>query len=48
MASTASMASTVAERFSSSNMASSPNTSPGPKVARVIVRPSEWVRRARA
>ena len=43
-----STASTVADRRSSSNIASSPKMSPGPKVARVIVRPSGWVLMARA
>ena len=43
-----SIASIVAERRSSSNIASSPKMSPGPKVASVIVRPSPWLRIARA
>ena len=43
-----SSASTVAERRSSSNIASSPKMSPGPKRASVIVRPSECWRIARA
>jgi hypothetical protein len=43
-----SIASTVAERFSSSNSASSPKMSPGPNVASVSVRPPAWVRIARA
>ena len=38
-----SIACTVAERRSSSNIASSPKMSPGPNVASVIVRPSPCV-----
>ena len=44
----ASIASTVAERFSSSNIASSPKMSPGPKCASAIERPSACSRIARA
>ena len=43
-----SIASTVAERRSSSNSASSPKMSQGPNVASVSVRPSVCVRNARA
>ena len=43
-----SIASTVAERRSSSNIASSPKMSPGPKIASVIWRPSACSRIARA
>jgi hypothetical protein len=43
-----SIASIVADRRSSSNIASSPKKSPGPKVASVSVRPSVWLRVARA
>jgi hypothetical protein len=48
MARTSSRVSTVAERRSSSNMASSPKMSPGPNCASVIVRPSGCSRIARA
>ena len=48
IASTSSIASTVAERRSSSNIASSPKMSPGPKCASVIERPSPCSRTARA
>ena len=48
IASTASSVSTVAERRSSSNIASSPKMSPGPKCASVSVRPSPCSRIARA
>jgi hypothetical protein len=43
-----SIASTVADRRSSSNIASSPKMSPGPNVASVIWRPSGCSRSARA
>jgi hypothetical protein len=48
IASVDSIASTVAERRSSSNIASSPKISPGPKVASVMERPSLCSRTARA
>jgi hypothetical protein len=48
IASTSSSVSTVAERRSSSNIASSPKMSPGPKCASVSVRPSPCSRIARA
>jgi hypothetical protein len=48
IASTSSSVSTVAERRSSSNIASSPKMSPGPKWASAIVRPSTFSRTARA
>ena len=47
IASTSSSVSTVAERRSSSNIASSPKMSPGPKWASAIVRPSVFSRIAR-
>ena len=48
IASVSSTASTVAERRSSSNIASSPKMSPASEVASVIERPSECSRTARA
>ena len=48
IASVSSIVSMVAERRSSSNIASSPKMSPGPKCASVIERPSECSRMARA
>jgi hypothetical protein len=48
MACTSSSVSTVAERSSSSNIASSPKMSPGPKCASAIMRPSGCSRIARA